>query len=126
VECQLDVLVEKPTPHSVRRALQNLPDGLTGVYDRILTRIPEDTEVIARRALRWLADVKQPIRLVQLAEAVMIECSSSELNTDYWVSSSDVILEALSSLVMHNLNEDVISLSHMSVLVCQLSLRVRS
>ncbi|KAJ7821943.1 hypothetical protein B0H14DRAFT_3732865, partial [Mycena olivaceomarginata] len=116
VECQLDVLVEKPTPHSLRRALQNLPDGLTGVYDRILTRIPEDTEVIARRALRWLADVKQPIRLVQLAEAVMIECSSSELNTDYWVSSSDVILEALSSLVMHNLNEDVISLSHMSVL----------
>ncbi|KAJ7265516.1 hypothetical protein C8J57DRAFT_389721 [Mycena rebaudengoi] len=116
VECQLDVLAQKPTPTSVRRALQNLPDKLFDVYDRILTRIHEDTVEIARRALRWLADVRRPIRLEELAEAVMIESSATELSTEYSVSSDAVILEVLSSLVKHDFSDDSVSLSHMSVL----------
>jgi hypothetical protein len=104
----------------MRRALQNLPDKLVNVYDRILERIDQDTMVIARRALRWLADVKQPIRLDQLVEAVMIESYGTELNAEYSVTSDVVILEALSSLVKHNVHDGFVSLSHMSVLVCQL------
>ncbi|KAJ6482446.1 hypothetical protein C8R45DRAFT_1001490 [Mycena sanguinolenta] len=119
VECQLDVLAKKPTPARVRLALQTLPDKLFDVYDRILARISEDTADIARRALRWLADVRQPIRLDQLVEAVTIESGTTELSAEYSVSSNGVILDALSSLVIHVKHDpwvDFVSLSHMSVL----------
>ncbi|KAF8214397.1 hypothetical protein K438DRAFT_1956474 [Mycena galopus ATCC 62051] len=63
VQCQLDILGRKATSASVTRALQNLPTTLMEMYDRILERIDEDNTEIARRALRWLADVKRPLRL---------------------------------------------------------------
>ncbi|KAF7377540.1 ANK-REP-REGION domain-containing protein [Mycena sanguinolenta] len=116
VECQLDVLAKKPTTARVRLALQSLPEKLFDVYDRILRRIPEDTADIARRALRWLADVRRPIRLDQLVEAITIESGAMELSTEYSVSSNSVILDVLSSLVKHDASDDSVSLSHMSVL----------
>ncbi|KAF7377539.1 ANK-REP-REGION domain-containing protein [Mycena sanguinolenta] len=116
VECQLDVLAKKTTTARVRLALQSLPEKLFDVYDRILRRIPEDTADIARRALRWLADVRRPIRLDQLVEAITIESGAMELNTEYSVSSNSVVLDILSSLVKHDASDDSVSLSHMSVL----------
>ncbi|KAJ6482417.1 hypothetical protein C8R45DRAFT_1099709 [Mycena sanguinolenta] len=115
VECQLDVLAKKPTTARVRLALQSLPDKLFDVYDRILARISEDTADIARRALRWLVDVRRPIRLDQLVEAVTIESGATELSVEHSVSSNGVILDVLSSLVKHNPSDDSVSLSHMSV-----------
>jgi hypothetical protein len=102
----------------MRWALQNLPEKLVDVYDRILKRIDEDIVPIARRALRWLADVKKPIILKQLAEAVMIVSGGTGLDVEYSVSTDVVILETLSSLVTHDAFEGFVSLSHMSVLVC--------
>ncbi|KAJ7455528.1 hypothetical protein FB451DRAFT_1278062 [Mycena latifolia] len=117
VQCQLDILVRKSTSASVTRALQNLPTTLMEMYDRILERIDEDNIEIARRALRWLADVKRPLRLAQLVEAIRIEPYGNELNeTDCYVLQSVMVLEILSSLVTYNSNDGIISLSHMSVL----------
>ncbi|KAJ7906038.1 hypothetical protein B0H13DRAFT_2194496, partial [Mycena leptocephala] len=117
VQCQLDILVRKSTFASVTRALQNLPTTLMEMYDRILERIDEDNIEIARRALRWLADAKRPLRLAQLVEAIRIEPCGSELNeTDCYVLQNVMILEILSSLVTYNSKDGIISLSHMSVL----------
>ncbi|KAJ7455515.1 hypothetical protein FB451DRAFT_1278026 [Mycena latifolia] len=117
VQCQLDILVRKSTSASVTRALQNLPTTLMEMYHRILERIDEDNIEIARRALRWLADAKQPLRLAQLVEAIRIDPCGSELNeTDCYVLQSVMVLEILSSLVTYNSNDGIISLSHLSVL----------
>ncbi|KAJ6568282.1 hypothetical protein DFH09DRAFT_1155120 [Mycena vulgaris] len=88
------------------------------MYDRILERIEdsgEETAVIARRALRWIAGAQWPITLAQLAEAIMIEPCSTELSTDYLVTSNAVILEVLSSLV-HKADNDAVNLPHFSIL----------
>ncbi|KAJ7495296.1 hypothetical protein FB451DRAFT_1213777 [Mycena latifolia] len=117
VQCQLDILVRKSTSASMTRALQNLPTTLMEMYDRILERIDEDNIEIARRALRWLADVKRPLQLAQLVEAIRIEPCGGELNeTDCYVLESVMVLEILSSLVTYDSNDGIISLSHMSVL----------
>jgi hypothetical protein len=106
--------------------LHNLPATLLEIYDYILGRIEdsgEETALSARRALRWIAGAQWPIRLAQLAEAVMIEPCRTNLNTDYLVTSNAVILEILSSLVIYEAANDVVKLSHFSVLVCRLSHR---
>lgn len=107
-------------------ALQNLPTTLLEMYDHILERIEdssEETSMIARRALPWIAGARWPIRLAELAEAIMIEPRCRELNRDYLVISNAVILEVLSSLVIHETENDFVNLSHFSVLVCRLSAR---
>jgi hypothetical protein len=58
VQCQLDLLCRQRTYKSLTNTLQNLPTTLLEMYDRILERIEdygEETAVIARRALRWIA-----------------------------------------------------------------------
>lgn len=93
------------------------------MYDRVLERIEdsgEETMEIARRALRWIVGATWPIRLGELAEAIMIEPCRTTLNTDYLVTSNAVILDILSCLVMHEGDNDVVKLSHFSVLVCRL------
>ncbi|KAJ7495237.1 hypothetical protein FB451DRAFT_1477831, partial [Mycena latifolia] len=117
VQCQLDILVRKSTSVSVTRALHNLPTTLMEMYDRILERIDEDNIEIARRALRWLADVKRPLRLAELVEAISIKPCDGELHeTNCYVLQSIMVLEILSSIVIYNSNDGIISLSHMSVL----------
>ncbi|KAJ6581821.1 hypothetical protein B0H19DRAFT_1018794 [Mycena capillaripes] len=102
VQCHLDLLADEPNHEGRMGALRTLPSTLFDMYDHILKRIPKQKMCIARRALRWLADVKRPIRLKELAEAIRIEFGDAGLNTRCSVSSNVVILEALSSLVIYD------------------------
>ncbi|KAF7347065.1 ANK-REP-REGION domain-containing protein [Mycena venus] len=118
VQCQLDLLVRQRTQKSLIRILHNLPTTLWETYDHIMQRIDDaghETAEIARRALRWIVDVQWPIRLKQVAEAIMIE-PQGKFNPDYLLTSSAVIVEVLSSLVTHNTEDDSVYLSHFSVL----------
>ncbi|KIY69978.1 hypothetical protein CYLTODRAFT_488459 [Cylindrobasidium torrendii FP15055 ss-10] len=126
VQCQLDLLAGLRVQKKLLDALDTLPVTLYGVYDRILARIESEDVALARRALRWIVDAKSPIRLAQVAEAVTIEAGASELNEDYKVMANEDLVEILSSLVTHNSQDDLISLSHFSVLDYLLSSHLQS
>ena len=69
--CQLESLRKCHTLNSLRRTLQDLPDGLYETYDRILLNVPKVHRVHVQRALIWLAFSREPMTLGQVAEAVL-------------------------------------------------------
>lgn len=80
VSCQMDQLSLLHTTGGVHDALNSLPRGLHGTYHRILDGILPEHEVLATRALRWLAYAVVPLSLVELVEAIAIDENNSSLD----------------------------------------------
>ncbi|KAG1733700.1 hypothetical protein EDB19DRAFT_2041132 [Suillus lakei] len=118
VQCQLDVIMKCKRLDSIRKALDNLPEGLYETYDRIIRSIEErgpDDGPIARSCLLWLAGAFTPLTLDQLNEAIMIEVGRPSLNEDLGVTDTMDIVAACGSLVTYNKKTGIVVLSHYSV-----------
>lgn len=108
------------TPTDIREALDSLPRGLEETYRRILLAIDkEEREAkVARRALTWLIATFSPLRLSQIVEALSIDLDRRILDPDLAPIHGLALLDALSSLVTHDEETDIVILSHFSVQVC--------
>ena len=118
VQCQLDTLKRCATSHELRKALDNLPDGLEATYERILGAIDERKSEgkLVRRALAWLVVALEPLRLAQIVHGLSIDSQQQKTDRDIeWLKAS--LLPALSSLVSYNEETDVLALAHFSVKV---------
>lgn len=105
------------TPMDVRKALENLPKGLEETYKQILLAIDKEKQEaeVARRALTWLIAAFSPLRLSQIVEALSIDLNQRILNPDLAPLHGSALLDALSSLVTHDEETDIVILSHFSV-----------
>jgi len=116
----LDTIINLRRPESIRKAIDDLPKGLYGTYNRIIRAIEDggkDDGPIAQRCLLWLAGAITPLTLAQLDEAIMIETGRSSLNNDKGVINPKDILAACRSLVIYNEMTGVVALAHYSVKV---------
>jgi len=71
IVCQLQALMNT-FPSAIRRALDNMPEGLDETYDRILQGIPGSSQDFARRLFACLAESFRPLRVEELAEIFAI------------------------------------------------------
>lgn len=118
VQCQLEEIMVCPRDIDIKKALDNLPEGLYETYDRIICAINQRGRgyaQIAQNCLLWLAGALTPLTLDQLNEAMMIEIGSSSLNPDLGVRNPMDIVVACGSLVTYDEATGVVSLSHYSV-----------
>ncbi|KAG9312673.1 ankyrin repeat-containing domain protein [Chiua virens] len=117
IECQLNTLKRCVTPTDIREALENLPKGLEETYQQILLAIGKEAREAeaARRALTWLVAVYTPLRLAQILEALSIDLDRRVLDTNFAPMHGPALLDALSSLVTHDEETDIVILSHFSV-----------
>lgn len=108
------------TPTDIREALDSLPRGLEETYRRILLAIDKEKREaeVARRALTWLIATFSPLRLSQILEALSIDLNQRILDPDLAPIHGPALLDALSSLVTHDEETDIVILSHFSVQVC--------
>jgi len=72
IVCQLQALMNT-LPSAVRRALENMPQGLDETYDRILQGIHQSSQDFARRLFACLAESFRPLCVEELAEILAIE-----------------------------------------------------
>ncbi|KAF8247124.1 hypothetical protein K440DRAFT_661610 [Wilcoxina mikolae CBS 423.85] len=72
-QCQLDALGKARSEKAVNEMLQNLPPGLFGTYDRILQQVDEAEKEMVSRVLKWLSYSLRPLKLRELAEAIIVE-----------------------------------------------------
>ncbi|KAK8099051.1 uncharacterized protein PG998_012292 [Apiospora kogelbergensis] len=70
---QVEEIGFQPSDASIRAALDNLPKGLSEVFNRALRRIKEGTHLEeAQEVFRWVAAAKRPLSLAELREAIAI------------------------------------------------------
>ena len=109
VRCQLDTISKCQTPGDVEKALKTLPKDLNVTYERILLKI-----------LRWLVGSMRPLQLLELEEAIMIECGTSKLDEKSRPMRTTSILASCGSLVEEFKDEyglQTVRLSHYTVQV---------
>ncbi|KAH0563190.1 hypothetical protein GP486_002236 [Trichoglossum hirsutum] len=101
VFCQLESLRKCLKPNTVRKVLKSLPKTLDDTYARILLSIDDEYHQEAIAAIKWLAFSDRPLRVEELAEAVVIK-PQADLPCDPEERLADPhdILQILSSLVV--------------------------
>lgn len=115
VSYQMDQLSLINTTAGVRQALTSLPRGLSGTYNQILDRILPENEILATRALRWLAHAMVPLSLIELVEAIAVDESTTSLDGLQKLFVPEDIFHICGSLVRHSQVTGMLSLAHSSV-----------
>jgi hypothetical protein len=83
----------------VRSALRNLPRTLYDTYERILNSIPQEYRKEAHCAFQLLTVSYEPLTLVQVAEAVAVDCESEMFDPENRLREPEALLEICSSLL---------------------------
>ena len=78
VALQVTELAKCSSRDEITKQLAELPRGLDEIYGRILTKIDEKHRADARTFLLWLAFSKHPMRMVEIAETIMVDFASED------------------------------------------------
>lgn len=73
---QIDELCEASSDVEIRAVLQNLPEGLSETYERILGKLRHattHTRILAQEIFKWVSCAKRPLDLDELREAIAIK-----------------------------------------------------
>jgi Ankyrin repeats (many copies) len=120
VFCQLELL-RRCFPPSVRRILEELPEGLDETYERILREIGKPNQGHAHRLLQCLVVAVRPLEVKELAEVLAVDFNTGgmpELNPGWhWEDQEEAVMSACSSFVTIVKDGDsrVVQFSHFSV-----------
>lgn len=115
VSYQIDQLSLINTTAGVHHALTSLPRGLSGTYNQILDRILPENQMLATRALRWLAHAMVPLGLTELVEAIAVDESTPSLDGLQKIFVPEDIFHTCGSLVRRSEVTGMLSLAHSSV-----------
>ncbi|OBT96480.2 hypothetical protein VE01_05654 [Pseudogymnoascus verrucosus] len=110
-------LAEQRTGRAIRKALTEMPTSLNEMYAMLLNRIPKsspDRELL-RRCLVWLSFSTRPLRLAELAEAVILEDTSENVDSDDRLHSPEILLDISQGLFEVDGNSGRVALAHSSV-----------
>ena len=113
----MDYLCELPHDAARRKALHNLPRGLTPTYERILRKIngsSAEAQKLAQRTFRWLFYRGWKLNSRSLCEAVAIEIRDSSLDPECLPDESD-ILRLCGSLIRRSKTGDSLEFAHFTV-----------
>lgn len=90
-----------------------MPRTLNDTYITILDRIPAYDRALARDTLLWLCFCVRPLRLSELAEAVILRDDDFVIEDDARLTNNSVLLDVCNGLVVRN--GPVVTLAHDSV-----------
>lgn len=116
-QLSLDHLDTLRTGRDIRKALKAMPSTLNETYVRILQSIPPSDKDFARDALMWLCFAVQPLSLLELGEAIVLQEDDQDLDNDCRLSNDEAILEICQGLVDHRREKrrDEVTLAHDSI-----------
>lgn len=98
----MDSIVSKHKRREVRRALENLPEGLNSTYEEAMERVRgqnEDDRMLAQRVLAWIANAKGPLSAVELQHALAIDSDMTTLE-DEDLDDIEILVSVCAGLVV--------------------------
>ena len=78
VALQLDELEGCSSEYHIMQQLENLPEGLDEIYNRILKKIDKKYHADTKTFLQWLAFSKRPMTIAEIAETITVDFSSED------------------------------------------------
>jgi hypothetical protein len=124
VECQLEALGDCLTATSVESALSDLPNTLDETYDRILGNIDSQNLDYARTAFAILVVTCRPLKVEELAEAVVVVPYSKAIDIDDRLFDPKYIIKICGGLVVWVADTNEVRFAHYSVREYLLSSRI--
>ncbi|KAL8853044.1 MAG: hypothetical protein Q9221_002074 [Calogaya cf. arnoldii] len=110
----IDALSNKCNVKTLKKALENLPTTLGGLYDDAFQRIKaqsQDDQQLALKALRWVAYTYRPLGLDALQEALAIESGEEAFDRDSR-HPIGLILDVFAGLLAADSENEVVRLVH--------------
>ena len=117
VSLVLGILGKTRAQSLVREKLQNLPEDLNKLYDRILSQIDRDCAEIAIFVFRWVAVARRPLTVKELAMARALSTSKRKIDTlppDDFADEFEDIYKCCEPFVYLDTDHDTINLVHQS------------
>ena len=115
--CQLETLADHNTAQEIKRALDDVPHTLEQTYRAVLKRIPQHQCAVARQTLFWIAFALKPMKLKELAEAILISEHSAVIHKDMRLLQDEILLKSCSSLISYDAKSTCMTLAHSSVFI---------
>ncbi|EXA31813.1 hypothetical protein FOVG_16955 [Fusarium oxysporum f. sp. pisi HDV247] len=109
----MDQLSRYRTVRDMKAVLNDIPTTLNEMYAAMLFRIPAEDRGIAHEALTWLCFSLRPLRLRELAEAVILCEGDTFLDNDARLADPAVLLEVCQGLIYSSYDE--LTLAHDSI-----------
>jgi hypothetical protein len=94
-----------------------MPRSLNETYAMLLNRVPKsspDRELL-RRCLLWLSFTARPLKLAELAEAVILEHTDKNVDSDCRLHSPGILLGLSQGLFDLDVDSGLVALAHSSV-----------
>ncbi|KAK0112484.1 hypothetical protein ONS96_001721 [Cadophora gregata f. sp. sojae] len=113
--CQLDSYSRMHTGREVIRAMNKMPEDLFKVYAESLSQVPRQDRDLVREALLWVMNVKQPLTLGALAEAVVLELEDTYMDAELRLANPREILTMCHGLLDHDQETAQVFLSHATI-----------
>ncbi|KAE9379861.1 hypothetical protein N431DRAFT_290780, partial [Stipitochalara longipes BDJ] len=132
ISIQLETIRGLKRSQEIRQAIQNLPNGLDGTYDRIFEAITPEAEKQVLSLLKWLCFSIRPLKLGELAEIFILDPEKeTPFDSKDPLFSPEAVLTYLPNLVTKVLNgrkepsDSVIKFTHFSIQEYLLSQRIK-
>ncbi|KAL8770537.1 MAG: hypothetical protein Q9209_003793 [Squamulea sp. 1 TL-2023] len=113
---QLDDLCEAPSDALIRKTLQNLPNGLSETYERVLNKICRDAikRDIVQKIFKWIICARRPFGIEELREAAGFEPNQKSWDFDV-LPDPDLMVEACKGLVIWDRDAGIVRFAHHTV-----------
>ncbi|KAJ6490483.1 ankyrin repeat-containing domain protein [Mycena vulgaris] len=114
IKLHMDSLASKTSVKAVKDALENLPEDLDKTYDEAMDRIEsqkKDEKDVARRAIIWVANVKRPLLVSELQEALAIQPGTRTLDRDSHVAI-DIVVSLCAGLIIVDRADNTVRFIH--------------
>ena len=79
----MDKLVQQNSDKEVLQALDNLPEGIDGIYDDAMDRIERQSEAdrqLAKKVLSWITHACRPLSVEELQDALAVSPNMTKMD----------------------------------------------
>ncbi|KAL8995931.1 MAG: hypothetical protein Q9169_004432 [Polycauliona sp. 2 TL-2023] len=110
----VDNLSNKTSVQKLKKALNDLPSTLNGLYDNALQRVDsqnQDDRELAEKSLRWVAYAYRPLSIPVLRGAVAIDSEQTDYDAEA-LPAIDLILDVCNGLLIVDEEAKLVRLVH--------------
>jgi len=98
----MDSLVGKFSTAEVRKALENLPEGMDDMYDKAMARVERQDDgqkKLAKRVLSWITYVFRPLSVEELQHALAVELDTTCIDPEA-IIDEEILTSVCAGLVV--------------------------
>ena len=114
--------MRKLSTAQVRKALENLPQGVDDTYDEAMERIErqdEDRKRLSQGVFSWVTHAFRPLSVRELQHALAVKCNMTDIDPEA-IIDEEILTSVCAGLVIVDETQSIVRLVRMSPAVTQI------